>query len=195
MGSRISFLGDVLARMLGLKDSTRMVSSSSLLLAIRARSAVIQMQSALYTSARSVSQARIAIDRVFTGASELELQVEEVRVRTDREVLVESGIDDNQHWDRLTKISRFVYHDTEQVFDKKRGIIQEFNKVACDAIAGDTSLDNTHVCLAWQRILAAFASEWICIRGGIDPEGAGCIIGWEFSRRCWIHQQIPYEIV
>ncbi|KAG2124489.1 hypothetical protein BD769DRAFT_1669339 [Suillus cothurnatus] len=119
MGSRISFLGDVLARMLGLKDSTRMVSSSSLLLAIRARSAVIQMLCALYTSARSVSQARIAIDRVFTGASELELQVEEVRVRTDREVLVESGIDDNQHWNRLTKISRFEYHDTERVFDKK----------------------------------------------------------------------------
>jgi len=94
MGSRISLLGDVLARMLGLKDSSRMASSSSLLLAIRARSAVIQMQSALYASARSVSQARVAIDRVFTGASELESQVEEVRARTDREVLVESGIDE-----------------------------------------------------------------------------------------------------
>ncbi|KAG2121347.1 hypothetical protein BD769DRAFT_1008458 [Suillus cothurnatus] len=92
MGSRISLLGDVLARMLGLKDS--MASSSSLLLAIRARSAVIQMQSALYASARSVSQARVAIDHVFTGASELESQVEEVRARTDREVLVESGIDE-----------------------------------------------------------------------------------------------------
>jgi hypothetical protein len=52
------------------------------------------MQSALYASARSVSQARVAIDRVFTGASELESQVEEVRARTDREVLVESGIDE-----------------------------------------------------------------------------------------------------
>ncbi|KAG1865820.1 hypothetical protein DFJ58DRAFT_838472 [Suillus subalutaceus] len=94
MGSRISLLGDVLAGMLGLKDSSRTVSSSSLLLAIRTRSAVIQMQGALYASARSVSQARVAIDRVFTGASELQSQVEEVRARTDREVLVESGIDE-----------------------------------------------------------------------------------------------------
>ncbi|KAG1870352.1 hypothetical protein C8R48DRAFT_80680 [Suillus tomentosus] len=91
MGSRISLLGDVLAGMLGLKDSGR---TSSLLLAIRTQSALIQMQSALYASARSVSQARLAIDRVFTGASELQSQVEEVRARTDREVLVESGIDD-----------------------------------------------------------------------------------------------------
>jgi hypothetical protein len=34
------------------------------------------------------------IDRVFTGASELQSQVEEVRAKTDREVLVESGIDE-----------------------------------------------------------------------------------------------------
>lgn len=91
MGSRISLLGDVLAGMLGLKDSGR---TSSLLLAIRTQSALIQMRSALYASARSVSQARVAIDRVFTGASELQSQVEEVRARTDREVLVESGIDE-----------------------------------------------------------------------------------------------------
>lgn len=91
MGSRISLLGDVLAGMLGLKDSGR---TSSLLSAIRTQSALIQMRSALYASARSVSQARLAIDRVFTGASELQSQVEEVRARTDREVLVESGIDD-----------------------------------------------------------------------------------------------------
>lgn len=91
MGSRISLLGDVLAGMLGLKDSGR---TSSLLLAIRTQSALIQMRSALYASARSVSQARVAIDRIFTGASELQSQVEEVRARTDREVLVESGIDD-----------------------------------------------------------------------------------------------------
>lgn len=94
MGSRISLLGDVLARMLGLKDSGRTSLSSSLFLAIRTRSALIQMRSALYASARSVSQARVAIDRVFIGASELQSQVEEVRARTDREVLVESGIDE-----------------------------------------------------------------------------------------------------
>ncbi|KAG2342488.1 hypothetical protein BDR05DRAFT_1000809 [Suillus weaverae] len=94
MGSRISLLGDVLAGMLGLKDSGRTSSSSSLFLAIRTRSALIQMRSALYAGARSVSQARIAIDRVFIGASELQSQVEEVRARTDREVLVESGIDE-----------------------------------------------------------------------------------------------------
>ncbi|KAG1812400.1 uncharacterized protein BJ212DRAFT_447975 [Suillus subaureus] len=93
-GSRISLLGDVLAGMLGLKDSGRTASSSSSLLAIRTRSAVIQMQGALYASARSVSQARVAIDHVFTGASELQSQVEEIRARTDREVLVESGIDE-----------------------------------------------------------------------------------------------------
>lgn len=91
MGSRISLLGDVLAGMLGLKDSGR---TSSLLLAIRTQSALIQMRSALYASARSVSQARVVIDRVFIGASELQSQVEEVRARTDREVLVESGIDE-----------------------------------------------------------------------------------------------------
>ncbi|KAG2113952.1 uncharacterized protein F5147DRAFT_607921 [Suillus discolor] len=90
MGSRISLLGDVLAGMLGLKDS----GSTSSLLAIRTQSALIQMRSALYASARSVSQARLAIDRIFTGASELQCQVEEVRARTDREVLVESGIDE-----------------------------------------------------------------------------------------------------
>jgi len=56
-------------------------------------------------------------------------------------------------------------------------------------------VDDTHVCLAWQRILAAFASEWICVRGGIDPEGSGWIMRWESSRRCWIHQQTPYEII
>ncbi|KAG1776979.1 hypothetical protein EV702DRAFT_297317 [Suillus placidus] len=95
MGSRISLLGDVLAGMLGVKDSgPTSSSSSSLFLAIRTRSALIQMQSALYASARSVSQARAAIDRVFIGASELQSQVEEVRARTDREVLVESGIDE-----------------------------------------------------------------------------------------------------
>jgi hypothetical protein len=94
IGSRISLLGDVVAGMLGLKDSGRTSLPSSLLLAIRTRSALIQMRSALYASARSVSQARIAIDRIFTGASELQSQVEEVRARTDREVLVESGIDE-----------------------------------------------------------------------------------------------------
>lgn len=93
MGSRISLLGDVLAGMLGLKDSSRTASSSSLLSAIRTRSAVIQMQGALYASALSVSQARVSTDRVFTGASELQSQVEEVRARADREVLLESGID------------------------------------------------------------------------------------------------------
>ncbi|KAG2361438.1 hypothetical protein BDR07DRAFT_1358996 [Suillus spraguei] len=92
MGSRISLLGDVLAGMFELKDSSR--TSSSLLLTIRTRSALTQMRSALYAGARSVSQARAAIDRVFIGASELQSQVEEVRARTDREVLVESGIDE-----------------------------------------------------------------------------------------------------
>ncbi|KAG0708366.1 hypothetical protein DFH29DRAFT_795122 [Suillus ampliporus] len=96
MGSRISLLGDVLAGMLGLKDSGRTPSSSSasLLLDIRTRSALTQMQSALYASAQSVSQARVAIDRVCTSASELQSQVEEVRAKADREVLVESGIDE-----------------------------------------------------------------------------------------------------
>lgn len=94
IGSRISLLGDAVAGMLGLKDSSHTSLPSSLLLAIRTRSALIQMRSALYASARSVSQARVAIDRIFTGASELQSQVEEVRARTDREVLVESGIDE-----------------------------------------------------------------------------------------------------
>ncbi|KAG2153708.1 uncharacterized protein EDB93DRAFT_1134238 [Suillus bovinus] len=94
MGSRISLLGDVLAKMFGLKDSGRTSSPPSLLSAIRTRSALIQMRSALYISARSVSQTRVAIDRVFTSASELQSQVEEVRARTGREVLVESGIDE-----------------------------------------------------------------------------------------------------
>ncbi|KAG1746124.1 hypothetical protein EDB19DRAFT_2023475 [Suillus lakei] len=90
MGSRILLLGDVLSEMLGLKDSGRTSSSSD----IHTRSALVQLQSALHASAQSVSQACVAIDRVFTGASELQSQVEEVRVRADREVLLESGIDE-----------------------------------------------------------------------------------------------------
>ncbi|KAG1746291.1 hypothetical protein EDD22DRAFT_918270 [Suillus occidentalis] len=78
MGSRISLLGDVVAGMLGSKDSDRTSLPSSLLSAIRTR----------------IFQARVAIDRIFTCASELQSQVEEVRARTDREVLVESGIDE-----------------------------------------------------------------------------------------------------
>jgi hypothetical protein len=58
-----------------------------------------------------------------------------------------------------------------------------------DANASDTSPDDANVCLARQRILAAFASEWICVRGGIDPEGTGWIARWEFSRWWWTFQR------
>jgi hypothetical protein len=60
--------------------------------------------------------------------------------------------------------------------------------VVRDANASDTSPDDADVCLARQRILAAFTSEWICVRGGIDPERAGWIARWEFSRRSWMFQ-------
>ncbi|KAG2150986.1 hypothetical protein DEU56DRAFT_728457, partial [Suillus clintonianus] len=90
-GSRISHLGDVLAGVLRLKGGR---ASSSSLMDISTQSALMQMRSALHASAQSVSQARVTMDRVFIGASELQLQVEEVRARTDREVLVESGIEE-----------------------------------------------------------------------------------------------------
>ncbi|KAG1731473.1 uncharacterized protein EDB91DRAFT_1305688 [Suillus paluster] len=97
-GSRVSLLGEVLAGMLGFKESgrasTTSTSPSSLLSDICTRSALMQMHGALHASAQSVSQARIAIDRVFTSASELQSQVEQVRARADKEVLLESGIDE-----------------------------------------------------------------------------------------------------
>jgi hypothetical protein len=63
-----------------------------------------------------------------------------------------------------------------------RGVVQEFDKVVRDANASDTSPDDADVCLARKRIFAALASEWICVRGRIDPEGASWIGRWEFSR-------------
>ena len=87
-GSRISTFSEVLGEMLGSKDSRRVSLSD-----IRTRTALVQMNSALHASAHSVAQARTAIDRVFAGASELQSQVEEVRVRSD-EVLAESGVDE-----------------------------------------------------------------------------------------------------
>jgi hypothetical protein len=86
-GSQISILSQVLGEMLGSKDSGRVSLSD-----IRTRTALVQMRSALRASARSVMEARAAVDRVFIGAGELQSQVEEVRAKTD-EVLVESGVD------------------------------------------------------------------------------------------------------
>jgi hypothetical protein len=83
-GSRISIFSEVLGEMLGSKDSRR--------LSLSERTALMQMRSALCASAHSVAQSRAAIDRVFTGASELQSQVEEVRAKSD-EVLAESGVD------------------------------------------------------------------------------------------------------
>ncbi|OAX39122.1 hypothetical protein K503DRAFT_717128 [Rhizopogon vinicolor AM-OR11-026] len=86
-GSRISIFSEVLGEMLGSKDSGHVS-----LLDIRTQTALMQMRSALCASARSVNQARATIDRVFTGTSELQSQVEEVCAKTD-EVLTESGVD------------------------------------------------------------------------------------------------------
>jgi len=88
-GSRISILNEVLGEMLGSKEKEKQRVT---LLDIRTRTALMQMKSALCASAQSVTEARATIDRVFTGASELQSQVEEVYAKAD-EVLTDSGVD------------------------------------------------------------------------------------------------------